>query len=509
MSKPKTDRKPTTTKHVSQNQNQQPHKTEKQASWVVRGLMACRNVQIQQHQQHKEAKAQPQSPPEAKQAKKKQEERKLQEEGVSEENSKKCKKMRCSGSLCNNTKITAKPETATPDIQKKRLSLSGYNTNNDASSRSMKAPLNELNGPIPPSSSSSLSASSSSSGGGSFRGMPFRRLSGCYECRMVVDPVLGFTRDPSLRSSICSCPDCGEIMKTESLEHHQAVKHAVSELGPEDTSKNIVEIIFHSSWLKKQSPVCKIDRILKVHNTQKTINKFEEYRDSIKAKATKLSKKHPRCIADGNELLRFHCTTFVCSLGLNGSSNLCNSIPQCNVCSIIKHGFKVSGGNGILTTATSGKAHDKACVSSNESEDKRAMLVCRVIAGRVKKNAEGGMEEYDSVAGAVGAYSNLDELFVFNPRAILPCFVVIYTDCHKQLGMGLTVTNNMKSGLPNNHLGLLHSQLNMARKEWAKSILAGSFAWGSPFKLVLVGPPMLLCLPSADDESGSYGLDMD
>lgn len=80
-----------------------------------------------------------------------------------------------------------------------------------------------------------------------------------------------------------------------------------------------------------------------------------------------------------------------------------------------------------MTTATSGKAHDKAaCVE--ESEEKRAMLVCRVIAGRVKKNAEGGMEEYDSVAvaGAVGAYSNLDELLVFNPKAILPCFVVIY-----------------------------------------------------------------------------------
>lgn len=214
----------------------------------------------------------------------------------------------------------------------------------------------------------------------------------------------------------------------------------VSELGPEDTSKNIVEIIFHSSWLKKQSPVCKIDRILKVHNTQKTITKFEEYRDSIKAKATNLSKKHPRCIADGNELLRFHCTTFMCSLGLNGSSNLCNSTPQCNVCSIIKHGFKMNGGDGILTTATSGKAHDKATSvlvcggcdnNNNESGDeKRAMLVCRVIAGRVKKNnmeGGGGMEECDSVAGdVVGAYSNLDELYVYNPRAILPCFVVIY-----------------------------------------------------------------------------------
>lgn len=78
-----------------------------------------------------------------------------------------------------------------------------------------------------------------------------------------------------------------------------------------------------------------------------------------------------------------------------------------------------------MTTATSGKAHDKAGVAEDGNE-KRAMLVCRVIAGRVKKNMEGNIDEYDSVAGAVGVYSNLDELYVSNPKAILPCFVVIY-----------------------------------------------------------------------------------
>jgi len=207
----------------------------------------------------------------------------------------------------------------------------------------------------------------------------------------------------------------------------------VSELSPEDTSKNIVEIIFQSSWLKKQAPICKIDRILKVHNTQRTISNFEEYRDSIKAKAAKLPKKQPRCIADGNELLRFHCTTFACSIGLNGSSNLCISVPNCKVCSIIKNGFKHptggdDNGHGILTTATSGKAHDKATTleDGNGDGEKRAMLVCRVIAGRVKKSMEGNIEDYDSVAAGMEVYSNLDELYVSNSRAILPCFVVIY-----------------------------------------------------------------------------------
>ncbi|KAE8683560.1 hypothetical protein F3Y22_tig00111200pilonHSYRG00096 [Hibiscus syriacus] len=410
MAGPSHQRKPST--GTFRNQKKRPQQNDKPPPWaVVKGLFFGKNPH---HQQERDQQQQ-------------------QKQQVMEESGKKCKKMKCSGSLCSNTKVMQKPEAPSPELHKKKTSSSS--SLEASSSRSMKAPLQELNGVVSLSSTnSSLSLSSApasaSSVGGSFRGMPFRRFSGCYECRMVVDPVLGMAKDPSLRTSICTCPQCGEIfMKAEHLELHQAVRHAVSELGPEDTSKNIVEIIFQSSWLKKQTPVCKIDRILKVHNATRTISKFEEYRDSIKSKATKLPKKHPRCIADGNELLRFHCTTFACSLGLNGSSNLCNSIPNCNVCSIIKNGFKVVqelNGKGILTTATSGKAHDMAA-GVEDGNEKRAMLVCRVIAGRVQKSTEGGnSEDYDSVGGDVGVYSNLDELYVFNHKAIFPCFVVIY-----------------------------------------------------------------------------------
>ena len=69
-----------------------------------------------------------------------------------------------------------------------------------------------------------------------------------------------------------------------------------------------------------------------------------------------------------------------------------------------------------------GGAHDNASQISSEGRE-RAMLVCRMIAWRVKKNEEGG-----SVAGATsaGVYSNLHELRVFDPKAILPCSVVMY-----------------------------------------------------------------------------------
>ncbi|KAK3032525.1 hypothetical protein RJ639_036440 [Escallonia herrerae] len=402
MAKPKTrsnSRKPTKQVHQKENHHYQK-KEQKPASWtVLRSLFTCKNIQAPQ-QQHARPK----------------------QDQTIVETSKKCKKMKCSGSLCNNAKMQ-RPELS-PQISQRKRAPMGTITKNESysSSRSVIAPVGEsITAPVSSSSSSSISVSS--------RGMPFTKLAGCYECRMVVDPAFGFTRDPSLRATICSCPQCGEIfMKAEYLELHQSVKHAVSELGPEDTSKNIVEIIFQSSWLRKQSPVCKIDRILKVQNTPKTISRFEEYRDTIKCKAAKLQKKHPRCMADGNELLRFHSTTFTCSLGLNGSSNLCNSILRCKVCSIIKSGFKVTGenaggvaGKGILTTATSGKAHDSSGVAPED--DRRAMLVCRVIAGRVKKSLEGGLGEYDSMAGVC---SNLDELYVLNPKAIMPCFVVIY-----------------------------------------------------------------------------------
>ncbi|PON70740.1 Zinc finger, C2H2 domain containing protein [Parasponia andersonii] len=299
--------------------------------------------------------------------------------------------------------------------------------------------------------STARSTSARSNGGAAYtsssRGMQFRKLSGCYECHMIVDP----SRYPIIPSTICACSQCGEAFpKIESLELHQAVRHAVSELGPEDSGRNIVEIIFKSSWLKKDNPIFKIERILKVHNTQRTIQRFEDCRDAVKARALNSTRKNPRCAADGNELLRFHCTTLTCALGARGASSLCVSVPGCGVCTIIRHGFHGSksgqaqgqnqgceSGKGVWTTASSGRAHD----SLRCTDGRRAMLVCRVIAGRVKRIADDAAAEedsvslgssYDSVAGYTGIYSNLEELIVFNPKAILPCFVVIYKPLESQ-----------------------------------------------------------------------------
>ncbi|XP_065849612.1 uncharacterized protein [Euphorbia lathyris] len=166
---------------------------------------------------------------------------------------------------------------------------------------------------------------------------------------------------------------------------------------------------------------------------QKTLARFEEYREMVKIKASKLPKKHPRCIADGNELLRFYGTTVSCSLGLNGSSRLCIS-DRCCVCRIIKNGFsakkELKGGIGVFTTSTSGRAFESIEVIGEEEEEsvRKALIVCRVIAGRVHRPLENiqeisGQIGFDSLAGKVGLYSNIEELYLLNPRALLPCFV--------------------------------------------------------------------------------------
>ncbi|KAL2898752.1 hypothetical protein RDABS01_028326 [Bienertia sinuspersici] len=243
-----------------------------------------------------------------------------------------------------------------------------------------------------------------------------------------------------LRNDIFPCPSCGEVFHKQSLlEQHQSIKHAVSELREGDSGKNIVWIIFNTGWTDKNK-LPKIHRILKIHNSQKILAKFEDFREAVKSKAARgisratdaaVSRRDERCIADGNELLRFHCTTFLCNMGYNGNSALCNQV-YCSACGIIRAGFSAKL-DGIPTFATSWRAH-AAIPDDVEAEFafmnvKRAMLVCRVIAGRVGCDPMVGDKEdsgFDSLVGRNKADDD-DELLVYNPRAVLPCFVIVYS----------------------------------------------------------------------------------
>jgi len=44
---------------------------------------------------------------------------------------------------------------------------------------------------------------------------------------MVVDPVSGSTSMRATATTICPCPDCGEVfVRQESLHLHQSIRHA-------------------------------------------------------------------------------------------------------------------------------------------------------------------------------------------------------------------------------------------------------------------------------------------
>lgn len=115
---------------------------------------------------------------------------------------------------------------------------------------------------------------------------------------------------------------------------------------------------------------------------------------------SEINEDHARCVADGNEVMRFYC------LGASA-------------CVTGGGAWDFKGGIAASMYSGSGVAHEKA----GGGKGTRAMMVCRVIAGRVCKKlrvdsvVEGG---YDSVGGENG------ELFVLDSRALLPCFLIIY-----------------------------------------------------------------------------------
>ncbi|KAG1365857.1 Gastrula zinc finger protein xFG20-1 [Cocos nucifera] len=157
------------------------------------------------------------------------------------------------------------------------------------------------------------------------------------------------------RCDLFPCPACGEVLsKPHLLDLHQTTHHSLSELSDADadSGNNIVRIIFLSGWKGKSSPT--IHRILKIHNAPRTLARFEEYRDTVRSRASRRGGDE-RCIADGNERLRFYCSTILCSLGRDG---VCGS-PYCSACGIVRHGFagKQAELDGIATHATSWAAH--------------------------------------------------------------------------------------------------------------------------------------------------------
>ena len=98
----------------------------------------------------------------------------------------------------------------------------------------------------------------------------------------------------------------------------------------------------------------------------------------------------------GNTVERFHGTSRTCGKSLD----VCDD-DSCRACGILRGGFDITRvgqntngyarfGRGIYSTATSSKADDYAGmgVSGTGHTSTRVLLLCRVVAGKVKKLVE-------------------------------------------------------------------------------------------------------------------------
>ncbi|CAO2046891.1 unnamed protein product [Urochloa humidicola] len=197
---------------------------------------------------------------------------------------------------------------------------------------------------------------------------------------------------------------------------------ALTELPTGHSSRQVVEIIFLSSW---SSPVPHppppspphpgaptsggafpgvVEMLFRVHNPARAVARFEDYRAAVRARAGGAA----RSAADGNEMMRFS--------------------PAPPYVSSPSSAASTGGGGGeegprIRTFDGSGGAH--AASGRGPATGRRAMFLCRVIAGRVAEAGAGSAEpkeQFDSVRVGKGG----GELVVFDRRAVLPCFLIIY-----------------------------------------------------------------------------------
>ncbi|XP_010448871.1 PREDICTED: uncharacterized protein LOC104731250 [Camelina sativa] len=227
-----------------------------------------------------------------------------------------------------------------------------------------------------------------------------RKSSNCV--KDVIDTRLLGNKNPKPDQNLRRLKSCRT--ETELLNSQTRTRRSKSarssetltELPDGHPSRNVVEIIFQSSWSSDEFPG-RIEMIFKVENGARTVTRFEEYREVVKSRAGlnvgTCEEEDARCLADGNEMMRFYPVPE----GFNGGACV----------------FSGGKGQAVCTFSGSGEAY----VSGGCGGGRKVMMICRVIAGRVDDRIGFGS---DSVAGRDG------ELFVFDTRAVLPCFLIIF-----------------------------------------------------------------------------------
>jgi hypothetical protein len=159
----------------------------------------------------------------------------------------------------------------------------------------------------------------------------------------------------------------------------------MTELPEGHSSRRIVELIFASGW-GPGAPE-EAEALFRVHSTARAVARFEDARAAARARGAAAG--DARCAADGNEMMRFQCR----ATEAGGGEVICATVATTEL-------------SAVRTFAGSGAAD----ASAGGGPGRRGMLVCRVIAGRVRRAAEPPCRagEYHSVDAGGGELVVLD-----------------------------------------------------------------------------------------------------
>ena len=184
--------------------------------------------------------------------------------------------------------------------------------------------------------------------------------------------------------------------------------------------------IFKSKWVK-YLPVPEPKAIFAVSNS-KIWESFQEYVKDLKEKDS-----------DATTDYFFHGTTLQCNLlQLNET---CDDL-NCGICGIVARGFDKSligkniprfkrYGEAFYLAPNSSKCHDYT--QGKDDIGMRAQLLCLVACGTKFETTKDhtrlmkAPEKCDSVYGNSGGTLNYEEVAIYESRAILPEFVIVYS----------------------------------------------------------------------------------
>lgn len=208
---------------------------------------------------------------------------------------------------------------------------------------------------------------------------------------------------------------CTNLCDSPKLNVHKPLK-LLEEIVEGKPSKTIVEAIFRSGW--KRGVGYTIEKILKVNHSEKVCESFEECKKMVNSRSTRSSSKRL------SERVFYHGATITCSLGVHKCPRICSK-KSCGLCKIIGQNYGNEKTNWPESLSTSSwSAHRKIVKQfGDHGVSKNAIIVSRVIASCRGENKG----ELNSIKVKRNQFDGTKEVNILNPRAILPCFVIIYS----------------------------------------------------------------------------------